>query len=173
MGKYVTLCFLASAPTLVLVACQGNGGKEATRAEKSGASRMGKLSRSQTPERAFLERIADATQRNDAKVLASMLHPDVIASFGEEKCIEAFQQDNPPTMVIAAPPIGSMSAHFKDAQGRTQGYDEGAAFMGAVAMMDGHEPRDKGTTTFEFGADESGKFYLFVDCSEKIFETGE
>ena len=168
MGKHAALGLICGSLTLLFVACQGISGAEAKRPQDSGASRAGKVSRNQTPEKEFLKRIADAAQRNDAKELASMLHPDVIASFGEEQCVAAFQQDKAPGMVIAGAPVRSTMASWRNAQGRTQIYREGATYIGGVSMMEG--PKVKGVTTLNFAADESGKFYLFVNCNEKAFK---
>ena len=104
MGKSVALCLLRGVLILVLIAFQSGSATEAKGRQRSGASRPGKVSKNQSPEMKFLKRIADATKRNDAKELASMLHPDVIASFGEEKCIAAFQQEKAPDMVIKGRP---------------------------------------------------------------------
>ena len=171
MDKRGALCLLGGTLILLLTACQGNSGAGAEDRQRSGASRPGMVSKNQSPEMKFLKRIADAAKRNDAKELASMLHPDVIASFGEEKCIAAFQQEKAPGRVITGKPVRSTMASWRNAQGRTQIYREGQAFKGAVTLMEGSKL--KGITTFDFAADKAGKFYLFFDCNEKALKTEE
>ena len=175
MRNRTALGLIGTALTLALVGCQGNGGAEAERAQERGASRAGRVSGSKSPEQAFLDRIEDAAGRNDAKELASMLHPDVIASFGEEKCIEAFQQETAPGRVIAGKPVRSTKAAWKNAQGRTEIYTDGPAYKGAVTIMKGTRVSTEGMriSTFDFGADKSGKFFLFADCNEKVFKSEE
>jgi hypothetical protein len=170
MTKFAAWGLIGGVLTLSLVACQG-GGSEAKGPQKSRASRPGKVSSSKSPERAFLDRIADAAGKNDAKELASMLHPDVIASFGEAKCVGAFQQDKAPRMVIAGAPVRSTVASWSNAQGRTQIYRDGPTFTGAITMMEG--PHAGPVTSLDFGADKAGKFFLFADCSEKVFKVQE
>jgi len=171
MRKHSIMWLIGLVVALTMFACQSNPGTEAKQSEEKQTSEAGKVSPSQTPEKEFLKRIADAAEENDAKALASMLHPDVIASFGEEKCVEAFQQESPPSMVVAGSPVGATTAFWKNAEGRTQIYLDGPTYMGGVSMMDGAKMR--GTKTFSFAADESGKFYLFADCSEKVFKVEE
>ena len=121
---------------------------------------------SDKPENVFLKRIADAAERNDVAELVSTIHPDVIASFGKEKCSEALTQTPTPGMVIAGRAVRSTMASWRNAQGRTQIFTEGTPFKGAVTTME--RGKITGMVTFDFVKDNAGEFHLFIDCNQKL-----
>ena len=126
---------------------------------------------SDKPENAFLKRIADAAQRNDVVELVSTLHPDVIASFGKEKCSEALAvTPKPGLMVIGGSATRMERAFWRNAQGRTQMLTEGTPFKGGVGTMERGKKMSARTVVFDFVKGDAGEFHLLIDCNQKLFE---